>query len=87
VFDWLFHRASPIADRRKLDRAYVSEFTHFMTDYLADHPEVVADQRAGRSIYWDKKVDLAAQKEATQDAVLDDGYGFQASAWARNSKQ
>jgi len=54
---------------------YVSEFTLFINQYLADHPEVVEDQKRGWDIFWNKKVDFGALEEAQQDAVPDDGYG------------
>lgn len=61
--------------------AYVSEFTTFIDRYLEKHPEVVEDQRRGRDIYWDRKVDLKAQEEATYDSVPDDSYGFYGPEW------
>lgn len=42
------------------DRLYVSEFERFIQDYLAHHPEVVADQRRGWLIWWDHRLDLDA---------------------------
>jgi hypothetical protein len=59
-----------------MDRRYVSEFTRFMDGYLAGHPEVVRDQKFGWNIYWDHAVDFRALKEAEEDAVPDDAYGF-----------
>lgn len=64
-----------------MDRHYVSEFTTFMNQYLAEHPEVVEDQKTGRSIYWDRKVDLRNQDEAAKDRVPDDSYGFYPQDW------
>lgn len=66
-----------------MDRGYVSEFTHFIDDYLKDHPEVVRDQKTGYRIYWDKQLDLVAEEKAREDTVPDDGYGFYNSAWRR----
>lgn len=60
---------------------YVSEFEGFMNRFLDEHPEVQDDQRRGRLIHWDHKVDLAAQEKAARDSVPDDGYGFRYSAW------
>lgn len=70
-----------------MNRHYVSEFTHFIDDFLEKHPEVVRDQKIGRSIYWDKHVDLADLEKARQDSVPEDGYGFYSGAWARQGKQ
>ena len=35
---------------------YVSEFTLFINQFLAEHPEVVEDQKRGWNIYWNPKV-------------------------------
>lgn len=63
-------------DPRKVNSTYVSEFTGFIGHYLDEHPEVVADQRTGRLIYWEKRVDLAAQAAAERESAPSDGYGF-----------
>lgn len=64
-----------------MDRAYVSEYTGFITRYLESRPEVVEDQRYGRLIWWDHQVDLESWKEAQADSVPEDGYGFYYQAW------
>lgn len=64
-----------------VDREFVSEYTQFIERYLVEHPEVLDDQHKGRLIYWDKKVDLEAQKKAEMDTVPDDIYGFHSLVW------
>lgn len=59
-----------------MNTSYVSEFTDFMNHFLEDHPEVAADQRRGRSIYWDHEVDLKAQEEADETTVPTPGYYY-----------
>ena len=54
---------------RQRDKAYVSDFAHFMDDFLDHHPEVVDDQRRGWSIYWNHELDINEQEKAGQDAV------------------
>lgn len=67
-----------------MSQGYVSEFTTFMRQYLAEHPEVVEDQGRGRQIYWDKKVDFSAQAKAEADRVPEDGHGgFSLAAHAK----
>lgn len=64
-----------------MKNCYVSEFTLFMNQYLAEHPQVVEDQERGWNIYWNRKVDQAALEKARQDSVPDDGYGFHPAYW------
>lgn len=33
---------------------YESEHTKFMREWLQAHPEEVAEQKAGRALWWDK---------------------------------
>ncbi|HYP67378.1 MAG TPA: DUF3460 family protein [Thiobacillaceae bacterium] len=59
-----------------MEKSYVSEFTVFMNHYLEEHPEVVEDQQRGWNIYWNHEVDFEELKEAEEDRVPDDSYGF-----------
>jgi len=34
--------------------SYQSDYTKFMNDYLARHPEELDSQRSGRAAWWDK---------------------------------
>lgn len=68
-----------------MDSPYVSEFEQFINHFLEEHPEVAEDQRQGRQIWWDRKVDLAQEEKALEDSVPQDGYGFYYSAWRRES--
>jgi len=52
----------------KLTR-YVSEYEQFLDGYMAEHPAVVEDQRRGWKIWWDRIVDLDAQKRQARDSV------------------
>lgn len=85
-FSNLFRHEPGYAGPEKMDRAYVSEFTQFIDQFVEEHPEVVEDQRVGRALYWDKKLDLAEQEKAEQAEEPGDGYGFYASAWTGKDK-
>lgn len=88
-FDKLRHCGCSLrvpGDPRKVDTTYVSEFSGFMDHYLVDHPDVVEDQRVGRLIYWDQRVDLKELAKAERDSVPEDGYGFYASAWRHGAQ-
>lgn len=69
----------------KPNDSYVSDFEKFMGRFLEAHPEVEEDQRRGRLIYWDHKVDLAALEKAEEDSVPEDGYGFYYLSWLRKA--
>lgn len=75
-FSRLLYPAGDKAGNGIMDRTFVSNHTRFIDRFLEEHPEVVKDQHKGWHIYWDKQVDLVAQKKAEMDSVPDDGYGF-----------
>lgn len=41
---------------------YESEHTIFMREMMKQHPEWAEDQLVGRSLLWDRKIDLTEQK-------------------------
>jgi hypothetical protein len=43
---------------------YESDHTKFMREMMAKNPEWADDQRRGRAIWWDRKVDLNEQKSS-----------------------
>ena len=58
-------------------RHYVSEHTLFINDVLAKKPELVADQKKGRAIWWDKTPrDLASQSEMDEGRVPQSSYVY-----------
>ena len=48
---------------------YESEFTLFMREMMARHPEWPGQQRAGRALLWDKKVDFDELRRFAQSRV------------------
>lgn len=57
---------------------YVSEITHFLEDFKAAHPDVVADQKVSRAIWWDKKPQTAEERdEIAASRVRQAGYVYQ----------
>jgi hypothetical protein len=55
---------------------YSSEVTQFIDKLKADQPDLEARQRAGRSIWWDKSVDRAAQAEWKEARVPQKPYVY-----------
>jgi hypothetical protein len=54
----------------KQQTSYESEITMFLKDLKQKDPELEQKQRAGRSIFWDKKpIDLDARSRAEESRV------------------
>jgi hypothetical protein len=56
---------------------YNSEVTDFISHLKAEKPDLEAQQRAGRAIWWDKHVDRDAQGEWRQARVPQKPYVYQ----------
>lgn len=56
--------------------SYESEHTKFMRTMLAQHPEWVEDQKVGRALLWDRKLDLAEQKTLREVREANRGYPY-----------
>ncbi len=47
---------------------YESEHTQFMRDWLAQHPEELEVQQAGRALWWDKAPKTAEEQQRLKEA-------------------
>lgn len=56
---------------------YVSEITEFIEEMKKKKPTLEAEQRAGRSLLWDKHIDRSAQDEYRQARVPQQAYVYQ----------
>ena len=59
---------------------YQSEVTEFIDSLKAKKPTLEAEQRAGRALLWDKKIDNSAQSEFTEARVAQQPYVYQTLA-------
>ena len=57
--------------------SYVSETTQFLRDLLKQKPHIVEEQRKGRSLWWDKQLDLEMLRRAEQSRVPQEPYVYQ----------
>jgi len=59
---------------------YTSEITSFIDELKAKKPTLEAEQRAGRSIWWDKNLNLADQAEYGEARVPQQPYVYGTSS-------
>lgn len=55
---------------------YESEHTKFMRELFQQRPHLVEQQKEARAIWWDKKVDLEAQKHFKEAKVSQTSYVY-----------
>jgi hypothetical protein len=59
-------------------RHYVSDHTRFIADLLERKPELAAEQRKGRALWWDKRPqDLAERRTMDEGSVAQAPYVYQ----------
>lgn len=55
---------------------YESDHTKWMREMMAKNPEWVEDQKTGRAIWWDKKLDLDEQGRFQQSKEPNKSYPY-----------
>lgn len=61
-------------------KPYKSDITSFIEDMKAKRPTLEAEQRQGRALLWDKRVDLSAQADLADARVSQQPYVYQTKA-------
>lgn len=56
---------------------YQSDTTQFIQKLRVAHPELESEQRLGRSLLWDQKIDRESQKEFSAARVSQKPYVYQ----------
>jgi hypothetical protein len=57
-------------------KPHTSDVTRFIADLKAARPTLEAEQRAGRALLWDKRIDRQAQAEYTAARVPQPPYVY-----------
>lgn len=58
-------------------KAYTSDVTSFIQELKANKPTLEAEQRHGRALLWDKRIDRDAQAEYSDARVPQQPYVYQ----------
>jgi len=60
-----------------MPKTYESEFTKFLREFKQQRPDIEAEQRKSRAIWWDHEQDLETQKRALESRVRQQAYVYQ----------
>lgn len=55
---------------------YESDVTRLLRELLERNPEIIEEQRKGRSLWWDRKIDLDAQRRYEESTVKQKPYVY-----------
>jgi hypothetical protein len=56
---------------------YESDITKMIRTLLEKKPQIVEEQKRGRSMWWDKKLDPDTQRRARESRVKQQAYVYQ----------
>jgi hypothetical protein len=56
---------------------YKSDITSFIEQLKAERPSLEEEQRAGRALLWDKRIDREAQSENRDSRIAQQAYVYQ----------
>jgi hypothetical protein len=56
---------------------YESDTTKFIRDLLAQQPQIKEEQRKGRALWWDRKLDQDLLKRTQESRVPQEPYYYQ----------
>ena len=59
-----------------VDSGYVSDHTRWINEQLAQNPQWVEDQKAGRALWWDKKQDVLTTASNAESKVPQKPYPY-----------
>lgn len=59
-----------------VDSGYVSDHTRWMNEQLEKNPQWVADQKAGRALWWDKPQDVETTARNAESKVPQKPYPY-----------
>lgn len=59
-----------------VDSGYVSDHTRWMNEQLEKNPQWVADQKAGRALWWDKPQDVETTARNAESKVVQKAYPY-----------
>ena len=62
---------------KKIKSGYESDATRLIRDLLHEQPQLADDQAKGRSLWWDRKLDLDQQQRVQASRVRQKGYVYQ----------
>jgi len=62
---------------KKIKTGYESDATRLIRGLLEERPQIAEVQKAGRSLWWDKRLDLDQLRREHESRVPQKGYVYQ----------
>jgi hypothetical protein len=62
---------------KKIKTGYESDATRMIRELLEVRPEIADEQKKGRSLWWDRRLDLDRLRRERESRVAQKGYVYQ----------
>jgi len=62
---------------KKIKTGYESDATRMIRELLAEKPAIVDEQKQGRALWWDRRLDLDRLRRERESSVAQKGYVYQ----------
>ena len=62
---------------KKVKTGYESDATRMIRELLAEKPAIVDEQKQGRALWWDRRLDLDLLRRERESNVAQKGYVYQ----------
>ncbi len=62
---------------KKIKTGYESDATRMIRALLAERPEIAAEQKKGRALWWDRRLDRDLLRRERESSVPQKGYVYQ----------
>ena len=60
-----------------MTQPYESDLTRMIRELLREKPQIIEEQKKGRAMWWDKKLDTDALKRSAESNVEQQAYVYQ----------
>jgi Protein of unknown function (DUF3460) len=62
---------------KKIKTGYESDATRMIRELLAEKPAIVDEQKQGRALWWDRRLNLDLLRRERESSVAQKGYVYQ----------
>lgn len=69
----------------EINRSYVSDYTTWMNEQMAQHPEWAAEQKSGRALWWDRKQEVDTTARNAESKVAQKPYPYDVNFYGEQS--
>jgi hypothetical protein len=71
---------------KKIKTGYESDATKLIRALIDEKPQIADEQKKGRALWWDRRLDLDLLRRWRESRVKQKGYVYQTGEWTRQDR-